>query len=66
MPFKSKAQRRKFYAMYQRGEITKAKLDEWERATTGKTLPERARSKTNAKKTRKKVKKKTTRSKKKT
>ena len=51
MPFKSQAQRRKFYAMYKRGEISKKTLDEWERATPkGKKLPKRVRKK---KKTRK-------------
>ena len=44
MPFKSEAQRRKFYAMEDRGEISKKTLNEWERSTKkqkkGK-LPER-------------------------
>ena len=41
MPFKSKSQRRKFYAMESRGEISMAKVKEWERETGGKKLPER-------------------------
>lgn len=42
MPFKSKAQRRKFYAMVARGEISKETVKEWESATPkGKRLPER-------------------------
>lgn len=41
MPFKSKAQRRKFYAMARRGEISQKVVKEWERATRGKRLPER-------------------------
>lgn len=41
-PFKSKAQRRKFYAMASRGEISKAKVKKWEAETPkGKKLPER-------------------------
>lgn len=44
MPFKSKAQRRKFYAMADRGEISKKKVKEWEDATPkGKKLPERVK-----------------------
>src|SRR5512136_2201594 len=43
MPFKSKAQRRKFYAMANRGEISHAKVKEWERHTKGKKLPERVK-----------------------
>ncbi len=40
MPFKSEAQRRKFYAMSERGEISKAKVREYEEETKG-DLPER-------------------------
>lgn len=43
MPFKSKAQRRKFYAMANRGEISHKKVEEWESATHGKKLPERVK-----------------------
>lgn len=45
MPFKSKAQRRKFYAMARRGEISEETLERWERETKGKRLPERVRRK---------------------
>ena len=42
MPFKSQAQRGKFYAMSDRGEISKATVKHWEDATPkGKKLPER-------------------------
>ena len=56
MPFKSQAQRRKFYAMLARGEISKAKVEEWEKATKGKKLPERVKpkKKTTKKRSRKK------------
>lgn len=41
MPFKSEAQRRKFYAMASRGEISKETVKEWQAATPkGKKLPE--------------------------
>jgi hypothetical protein len=44
MPFKSKAQRRKFYAMESRGEISKSTVDKWESHTPkGKKLPERVK-----------------------
>lgn len=41
MPFKSQSQRRKFYAMAERGEISKAKVKEWEKETGSKKLPEK-------------------------
>lgn len=42
MPFKSKAQRRKFYAMADDGEIPKSTVKRWEEHTPkGKKLPER-------------------------
>jgi hypothetical protein len=41
MPFKSEAQRRKFYAMANRGEISKKTVKEWQDATGDKQLPER-------------------------
>ena len=43
MPFKSKAQRRLFYAKAKRGEISKGTVREWERATGGRKLPERVK-----------------------
>jgi len=41
MPFRSKSQRRKFYAMANRGEISKAEVKKWEHETVDKDLPER-------------------------
>lgn len=41
MPFKSQAQRRKFYSMAEKGEISHATVKHWEDATHGKSLPER-------------------------
>jgi len=42
MPFKSKAQRRKFHAMKDRGEISEKTVKRWEKHTPkGKKLPER-------------------------
>jgi len=49
MPFKSDAQRRKFYAMAERGEISKSKVAEYERKTKG-DLPERVGKRKEAKK----------------
>jgi hypothetical protein len=44
MPFKSDAQRRKFYAMEDRGEISEDTVDRWEDETPkGKKLPERVK-----------------------
>lgn len=45
MPFKSKAQRRKFYAMAESGEISPKVVKEWEHATPkNKKLPEKVSS----------------------
>jgi len=44
-PFKSEAQRRKFYAMKSRGEISGETLHEWESETPDKKLPERLHKK---------------------
>lgn len=41
MPFKSKAQRRKFAELLVKGKITPETYEEWNRATGGKHLPER-------------------------
>ena len=41
MPFKSKAQRRKFAELLVKGEITPEVYEEWNRETGGKILPER-------------------------
>ena len=54
MPFKSKAQRRKFHAMAARGEISKATVAKWEKHTKGKKLPERAKKKSALRRTRRK------------
>jgi hypothetical protein len=40
MPFKSEAQRRKFYAMANRGEISHQEVKKWEDHTPDKKLPE--------------------------
>ena len=40
MPFKSQAQRRKFYALKREGKMTQSKIDEWEKDTP-KSLPEK-------------------------
>lgn len=41
MPFKSEAQRRKFYSMANRGEISNATVKKWEKHTKNKNLPEK-------------------------
>jgi hypothetical protein len=68
MPFKSKAQRRKFAELLVKGEISPETYEEWNRETGGAKLPERVtpakktkKRKTKAKKSRLKTKKKTTR-----
>ena len=48
MPFKSKAQRRKFAELLVKGEITPAQFEEWNRATGSAELPERVRRKKRA------------------
>jgi hypothetical protein len=45
MPFKSKAQRRKFAELLVKGEITPETFEEWNRETGSKELPERVGSK---------------------
>ncbi|HEX4914227.1 MAG TPA: hypothetical protein VFV51_09730 [Vicinamibacterales bacterium] len=51
MPFKSKAQRRKFAELLVKGEITPETYEEWNRETGRQELPERVnRSKTTARK----------------
>jgi len=45
MPFKSQAQRRKFYAMADKGEISDKTVEKWEDETPkGKKLPERVKT----------------------
>lgn len=58
MPFKSKAQRRKFAELLVKGEISPETYEEWNRETGGKELPERVKKK--KKKTRKTAKKRKT------
>lgn len=41
MPYRSDAQRRKFHAMERRGEISHATVEEYDKASKGKDLPER-------------------------
>lgn len=49
MPFKSEAQRRKFYAMKARGQISSHTVKKWEAHTPkGKRLPERLHKKAEA------------------
>lgn len=49
MPFKSKAQRRKFAQLLVEGKITPETYEEWNRATGGAKLPERVGKKGDAK-----------------
>jgi len=44
MPFKSKAQRRKFAELLMKGEISPETFEEWNRATGSAELPERVKS----------------------
>ena len=43
MPFKSKAQRRKFAELLVKGEISPETFEEWNRETGGARLPERVK-----------------------
>jgi hypothetical protein len=58
MPFKSKAQRRKFAELLVKGEITPETYEEWNRETGSAKLPERVKQKAK-KKSRAKKKRKT-------
>jgi hypothetical protein len=49
MPFKSKAQRRKFAHLLIEGRITDEQYEEWNRSTGRKSLPERLHPKKGAK-----------------
>jgi hypothetical protein len=42
MPYKSESQRGKFHAMEKEGKISKEVVDEFDKASKGKKLPERA------------------------
>ena len=50
MPFKSKAQRRKFAQLLVEGKITPEVFEEWNRETGGEKLPERVEQKKKKKK----------------
>lgn len=50
MPFKSKAQRRKFAELLMKGEISEETFEEWNRSTGSRKLPERVRPKKGARK----------------
>lgn len=50
MPFKSKAQRRKFAELLVEGKISNETYEEWNRETGGKKLPERVKRKAGTKK----------------
>lgn len=54
MPFKSKAQRRKFAELLVKGEISPEVYEEWNRETGRKELPERVKPKARKKSARKK------------
>jgi hypothetical protein len=45
MPFKSKAQRRKFAELLVKGEISEETFEEWNRETGSAKLPERVKAK---------------------
>ena len=45
MPFKSKAQRRKFAELLVKGEISEETYEEWNRSTGSRKLPERVKLK---------------------
>jgi hypothetical protein len=49
MPFKSKAQRRKFAQLLVEGKISDQTFEEWNRETGGAKLPERVKPKAKAK-----------------
>jgi hypothetical protein len=59
MPFKSKAQRRKFAQLLVQGKISNKAFEEWNRETGGKQLPEHVvrRTRTKTKSTRAKAQK---------
>ena len=64
MPFKSKAQRRKFAQLLVEGKISDETYEEWNRETGKKVLPERVKPKAKKTKTKKrKAKRRATRKK---
>jgi hypothetical protein len=60
MPFKSKAQRRKFAELLVKGKITAKTFEEWNRETGSAKLPERVKPKKRAPPKRKPTRKRTT------
>ena len=50
MPFKSKAQRRKFAELLVKGEISEETYEEWNRSTGSRKLPERVKPKKSTRK----------------
>lgn len=60
MPFKSKAQRRKFAELLVKGEISPETYEEWNRETGGKELPERVQRKSKRKTAKRKTAKRKT------
>ncbi len=64
MPFKSKAQRRKFAELLVTGKISPETYEEWNRETGGKHLPERVQKKAKGRKTAKRTAKKAKKAKK--
>lgn len=45
MPYKSEAQRKFFHAAEKRGEISKATVSEYDKASKGKKLPQKVKKK---------------------
>ena len=60
MPFKSKAQRRKFAELLVKGEISPETYEEWNRETGGQELPERVKHKAKRKTAKRKTAKRKT------
>ena len=56
MPFKSKAQRRKFAELLVKGEISEETFEEWNRETGKAKLPERVTPKSGRSRTKRKAK----------
>ena len=65
MPFKSKAQRRKFAELLVEGKISPETYEEWNRETGGRKLPERVKPGAASQKARGKAKSRTRRAKRK-
>lgn len=59
MPFKSRAQRRKFAELLLRGKISNETFEEWNRETGSAKLPERVKPKRKAKSTAKRKRRRT-------